>query len=222
MILWRGHMGTQDLDPSPPKVNHLRGHSPCSSIFASCSRCLAGTRVSPRPDRKAGYGLSRRGSRKKSELRKVGCYAAPSAFSSRFEHRAPASGNRIVSRTVGLFERDSNVTTWFQIEGHVDQRVADPDRLHESPYAGPRLVGSECEGLGDRADIRFTGYIVPDRPVDALGIARRRGLEIDDQEVNLASQEFRGLANEIFKRFSPRLVAPGDDLDDRDEPVPRD
>jgi hypothetical protein len=35
--------------------------------------------------------------------------------------------------------------------------------------------------------------------MDPVGIARRRRLEINDQQMDLASQELRGLPDEIFE-----------------------
>jgi hypothetical protein len=51
--------------------------------------------------------------------------------------------------------------------------------------------------------------------MDPVGIARRRRLEINDQQMNLAAQELPGLPDEIVERLSTRFIALRHDLDDR-------
>ena len=87
---------------------------------------------------------------------------------------------------------------------------------------GPRLVRGQRERLVVGAKVLLAGEIVPDRTVDSLGITRGRRLQVEDQQVDLMTQEFRGLADEVIEGLAPRLVALRHDLDDRNQPVARD
>jgi hypothetical protein len=107
-------------------------------------------------------------------------------------------------------------------ERHVDERVSHADRLDEGPYTHACLIRGKRQWLVDGSKILFSRDLVPDRCVDSVGIARRRRLEIDDQQVELVAQELGGLADEVVESPSTRFIALRHNLDDRNQTVTQD
>ena len=99
----------------------------------------------------------------------------------------------------GFFQWDLDVAARFEEERHGNEWVTHGDGLNMSPHEGTRLIRGQGERLVGGSFVRISGDLIPDRAMDALGIAPRRSLEIENQQMDLMSQELGGLADEVIE-----------------------
>ncbi len=80
---------------------------------------------------------------------------------------------------------------------HIGQLIADSDRLDVGDRERLRVVGNECQRLaGGQFKIPFN-ELIPDRLMNALGIALSRREEVDHEQMNaLRDEARRGCAKE--------------------------
>src|SRR5262249_7150930 len=121
-----------------------------------------------------------------------------------------------ISRLIGRFQWYVDVMVGVEEEGHVRQGVAHGHWLDVS-NCHRRRVSGERKWFVRWGLVQVAREVRPQRPVNALRVARARWVQVDEQEMDPLLQGGRCLVEESPQRVLAALVAGRKDLDQGDD-----
>src|SRR5208337_126571 len=117
---------------------------------------------------------------------------------------------------VGRFQRGGDVASLGKENRQRRELVADSDGLHVGCWDVSAYVGRHDQRLVGRRYERLVAEIVPDRLVNALGVAGRRREKVHDEQIHPLIEDVGRFLDKGPKRCAALLIARREDLDDGD------
>src|SRR5579883_3597108 len=102
----------------------------------------------------------------------------------RLPDRLESTGHAAPGGLIGRLQGHRDIPSWREKQRHVDPNVTDREGLDISRLHGrPGVVGDECQGFVGRGWVELAPKLGPDGGVNALGIARRPRMQVNQEYV---------------------------------------
>ena len=111
-----------------------------------------------------------------------------------------------IGSLIGGLERHRDIPVRREEEGHIDQRIADADRLDIGGWGRPGVVGGERQRLVIGHRLGWAAELGPDDGMDPLGVAFRPRVEIDQKQMIAAIEGVQRSGDKLLKFLLARLV----------------